>query len=68
MLRCLASENHVSLIGSEEDLSGLRLDLRSLLGEVLRMRATGDEAEPEGATADLDVEPIRLDPGREGHL
>ena len=44
MLGELAAGEHVGLVGGEEDLSCPHLDLSSLLREVLRLRAEGDEA------------------------
>ncbi|MFF9042142.1 hypothetical protein ACF090_42530 [Streptomyces sp. NPDC014892] len=58
MLYSLASSKHVGLIGGKEDLSCPHLDLSSLLGEALRLRAESNQAEPENTAADLDVKPV----------
>lgn len=68
MLCNLASGEHVGLVGSEEDLSCLHLNLSGLLGEMLSLRAKRDEAKPKDATSDLNVEPVGHGPGREGRL
>lgn len=43
MLYSLASRKHVGLIGSEEDLTCFHLDLSSLIGEALSLRAESGE-------------------------
>lgn len=68
MLRHLASGGHAVPVGSEEDLSCLHLYLSGLLGKLLRLRDQRDEAEPEEAASDLDMEPVRLGPGCEERL
>lgn len=68
MLCNLASGEHVGLGLSKDDLSCLRLDISDALSQVLRLRTMGDEAEPEGTTANFDVEAIRLSPGSENRL